>query len=38
MIARFAEVKPLPAQDKCVGVYLLALVKGGETFDIINMS
>ena len=35
---RFEEVKPLPAQDKYVGVYLLGLVKGGETFNVINMS
>ena len=35
---RFEEVKPLPAEDKYVGVYLLDPVKQGETFNIINMS
>ena len=35
---RFAEVKPLPAEDKYVGVYLLDLVKQGETFNVINIS
>ena len=33
---RFEEVKPLPAKDKYVGVYLLDLVKQGETFNIIK--
>ena len=35
---RFEEVKPLPAEDKYVGVYLLDLIKQGETFNVINMS
>ena len=35
---RFEEVKPLPAEDKYVGVYLLDLVKQGETINVINMS
>ena len=34
----FEEVKPLPAEDKYVGVYLLDLVKQSEMFNIINMS
>ena len=33
---RFEEVKPLPAEDKYVGVYLLDLVKQGETFNVIT--
>ena len=31
-------MKPLPAEDKCVGVYLLELVKQGEMFNVTNMS
>ena len=35
---RFEEVKPLPAEEKYVGVYLFNLVKQGETFNVINIS
>ena len=35
---RFQEVKPLPAEDNYRGVYLLDLVRQGETFNIINIS
>ena len=35
---RFEEVKLLPAEGKYVGVYLLDLVKQGDTFNAINMS
>ena len=31
-------MKPLPAEDKYVGVYLLDLVKQGEIFNVFNMS
>ena len=31
-------MKPLPAEDNYRGVYLLDLVRQGETFNIINMS
>ena len=33
---RFEEVKPLPAEGKYVGGYLLDLVKQGETFNVIK--
>ena len=35
---RFEEVKPLPAEDMYVGVYLLDLIKQSEAFNFINMS
>ena len=34
----FREVKLLTAQDQYVVVYLLGLIKRGETFNVINMS
>lgn len=34
----FSEVSPLPTDEKYVGIYLLELIKQGETFNVINMS
>ena len=35
---RYSEVSPLPTEEKYVGIYLLDLIKQGETFNVINMS